>query len=221
MRRNFELSSVLAALGALIVLIALFFEWYEPGLSAWDAFEIVDWALIALAILALVSVAEDLRGRPGPSPRLPWVAGAIGLLVLSQLIDPPPVVAGAERAFGAWLALAGVLLLWGGVVLALLSISVRIHVAGRERRRRTSAVDARAGAREGDDDGDAAAPSSTEAVPGGGSALWKRPSGKSKGQVEGEPSPSDSGAADAAAVPAPDPDRTQPLSPSQRPDADG
>lgn len=210
MRRNFDLSTVLAALGAVNVVVALFFEWYDPGLSAWDVFEIVDWALLALALFALAVLAAETFGTAPPSQRMPWIAGAMALLVVAELIDAPPAAAGSERAFGAWLALGGIVLLVAGVGLALLRISVTIDVAGRERRRRTAAVDARAS------DG----PATTDATGGG---LWKRaPAGKAKGQVEGEPGPS--GAAARPAAPAADApadadlDRTQPLPPTGRPD---
>lgn len=220
MRRNFDLSAALAALGAAIVVVALFFEWYEIGLSAWEAFEIVDWVLLALAIVALASLAGELAGRVPPNGRLPWIVGAIALLVFAMLIDPPPAAAESERAFGAWLALGGVLLLVAGMVLALMRISVTIDVADRERRRRTTAVDARASDSAAGAKGDEAAAASDAPVPGAAAAsgLWKRPSeDKPKGRVEGESAPSE---APTTATPA-DPDRTQPLPPTERPSDDG
>lgn len=206
MRRNFDLSAVLAALGAVLVIVALFFEWYQPGLSAFDAFEIVDWALLGLALAALALLAAESLATAPPSGRLPWIAGAMGLLVVAEIIDPPPAAAGSDRELGAWLALGGVVLLTAGVALALLRISVSIDVAGRDRRRRTAAVDARAS---DDGDADAGAPAT------GAAGLWKRPdSAQSQGRVEGESSSSTS----STAAPAPDPEHTQPLPPVERPD---
>lgn len=213
MRRNFDLSAVLAALGAVIVIVALFFEWYDPGLTAFEAFEVVDWALLGLALAALAILATESLASAPPSGRLPWVAGAIGLLVLAQIIDAPPAAAGAERELGAWLALAGVVLLGLGVALALLRISVTIDVAERERRRRMRAVDAR-----GDDDS-AGAGGSTAASAATAGGLWKRPDdAESKGRVEGESSPAQTAGPGAAQ---PDPDRTQPLPTTERPARDG
>ncbi|HEU4658067.1 MAG TPA: hypothetical protein VFR97_11095 [Capillimicrobium sp.] len=216
MRRTFDLSTVLAALGAVLVIVALFLEWYEPGLSAWDVFEVVDWALLALAAGALALVIAETTGAAAPSRRLPWVAGTIAFLVVAEVIDAPPAVAGAERAIGAWLALGGAFLLVAGVALALLQISVRIDVGDRERRRRTAAVDARVAASRARDEGRGRAdePAAAAEDTGGDagreprSALWKRPDeGKSKARVEGETSPP----AGVSPGPAEDPDRTQPL----------
>lgn len=209
MRRNFDLSAVLAALGAVIVIAALFFDWYEPGLSAFEAFEIVDWALLALALAALaILLGESLSSSP-PTGRLPWVAGAIGLLVVAELADAPPAAAGAGREIGAWLALAGVVVLGLGVALSLLRISITVDIAERERRRRRMrAVDAR-----GEQPSQA---SPAAAAPDRASGLWKRPDeSRSKGQVEGETDPSQ--ATDRVSL---DPERTQPLPAVESPDRD-
>jgi hypothetical protein len=196
LRRNFDLSTGLVAIGAAAVLVSLFLDWYVPGLSAWDVFEIVDWALVALAAGALVVLGGEASATTPPTQRLAWIAGLVALLVVSQLIDPPPAVPDdASREVGAWIALAGAALMVTGAVLRLMRISVTIDVAERERRRRTAAVDAR-GHGEARDEAAAASPSpagsSSTAAAEPASNLWKGP------------------AAD-------DPDRTQPLPPAERP----
>ena len=65
-----------------------------------------------------------------------------------QLIDPPPVVSDSDLATGAWLALAATAIMAGGAILGAASISVTVDVRGRERRRRTAAIDARESAAE-------------------------------------------------------------------------
>ena len=68
--------------------------------------------------------------------------------MLVQLIDPPPVVRDSDLATGAWLALAATATMALGAILGAASISVTVDVRGRERRRRTAAIDARESAAE-------------------------------------------------------------------------
>jgi len=217
LRRNFDLSTVLVATGAIAVLVSLFLEWYSPGLRAWDAFEIVDWALLALAVAALAVAGAEASGASVPTARLGWIAGIVALLVIAQILDPPPAVRDASREIGAWIALGGSALMVTGAVMALAQISVSIDVAGRERRRRTAAVDARADDVSTDPRGGGAGArsdeSETETEAGGRSGLWGRggrrsPSGE---RPRREPIITPPPAADE------DPDRTQPLRPADRP----
>ena len=39
MTRRLEAGPILVTLGALLLLASLFLDWYEPGISAWEAFE--------------------------------------------------------------------------------------------------------------------------------------------------------------------------------------
>jgi hypothetical protein len=143
MRRNFDLSTGLVGLGAVAVLISLFLDWYQPGLTAWHVFELADWVLAALAVAALVIIVTETISAEASSPKLAWICGIVAFVVIAQLIDPPPAASGQDRAAGAWVALAGSAAMVAGAVLALAQISVTIDVA--ERRRRTAAVDARDG----------------------------------------------------------------------------
>jgi hypothetical protein len=143
MRQRIDLGAGLIALGAVGLLISLFLDWYAPGVSAWDAFEIVDWALAFCALAALTGVGIALRDGIAQPAWLPAVVLAALVLVGSQIIDPPPIVHGHTRETGAWLALASVLLMILSNGLAAASISVTVDVRGRERRRRVAAVDRR------------------------------------------------------------------------------
>jgi hypothetical protein len=202
LRRTIDLSTALVGIGAIAVLVSLFLDWYSPGLRAWDVFEIVDWALFGLAIAALVVLVIETTGATPPSQRLGWICGILAVIVIAQLLDPPPAAHGATREIGAWVALGGGALMVAGAVMAMAELSVTIGVAGRERRLRTSAVDAR-------DDAESSAPaapspavpsSPAPAAPAKSSDLWQSPADRR------------------AAETAPDPDKTQPLSPVDRPD---
>jgi peptidoglycan/LPS O-acetylase OafA/YrhL len=144
MTRRFELGPLLVALGALLLLVALFLSWFGP-LTAWDAFEITDLLLAALAAgalaLAVGALAPDVLDVD--ARWLPWLAGAAFVVVAVQLLDPPPVALARERHEGIWLALAGTVLMVLGTVLTLGRVSLAVAVEGRERRRRVAAVDHR------------------------------------------------------------------------------
>ena len=56
MTRRFEVGPILVALGAIVLLVSLFLDWYGR-LTAWDAFEVVEVLLAALAVTALVIAA--------------------------------------------------------------------------------------------------------------------------------------------------------------------
>jgi hypothetical protein len=181
MRRNFDLTTGLVGIGAVAVLISLFLDWYQPGLTAWHVFELTDWLLAALAVGALVLLLTETLSSDSSSQKLAWICGIVAFVVIAQLIDPPPAASGNDRAAGAWVALAGSVAMVAGAVLALAQISVTIDVA--ERRRRTAAVDARdagAGAGTSPSAGEPAADASPSRSRSGvldTSGLWKRPGG--------------------------------------------
>jgi hypothetical protein len=142
--RRFDIGPVLLALGAILVLVGLFLAWYGD-LSAWDAFELADVLLAALAVAAIAASvgllapdAEYLDRRA-----VPWIVGAVVVLVVAEVLDPPPVAAGQELGTGAWLAFGGALLMVLAAVLSLARVSFAVAVEGRDRRRRVAAVDHR------------------------------------------------------------------------------
>ncbi len=143
MTRRFDIGPVLLALGALLLLVSLFLDWYGP-LTAWNAFEVTDVLLAALAIAALVAAVGLLAPELEYVEQrfLPWIAGATFVLVVAELLDPPPAAAGGlELRTGAWLALASAVVMVIGTVLSLGRVSLNVAVEGRDRRVRVEPVD--------------------------------------------------------------------------------
>jgi hypothetical protein len=140
--RRFDIGPILLALGAALLLIALFLRWYGP-LTAWGAFEITDILLAALAVAAFVGalglLAPELEYLDQRA--VPWIVGAAFVVVVAELLDPPPGAGGETLGTGAWLALAAVAAMVAGVVLALGRITFAVAVEGRDRRRRVATVD--------------------------------------------------------------------------------
>jgi hypothetical protein len=146
MTRRLEAGPLLVTLGAVLLLVSLFLNWFTGELSAWESFEVWDLVLFVLAFaaiaggLALATQDDDLIDRR----LVPAAAVAIAVIVASQLLDPPPAAAGQDPDTGAWLALAAALVMLVGAVLTFGRVRVALTVEVREpRRRRVSAVDAR------------------------------------------------------------------------------
>jgi hypothetical protein len=144
MTRRIEAGPVLVALGALVLLVSIFLDWYEPNVTAWEAFEFLDLLLAALAVAALVAAIGALRPEATVVERhwLPAIAAAVTIIVASQLLNPPPAVDGDPQE-GAWLALGAALVICLGTLLTLGRVSFALTVEGRDTRRRVSAVDTR------------------------------------------------------------------------------
>jgi hypothetical protein len=132
-----NIGHVVAAVGAVLLLVSLFLDWYEPGVSAWTVFEIVDIALAALAVAALLPVADDISGRrisPVTGDRGVAALGMLALvLVVVSIVNNPPAVIGQTEKVGAWLGLAGALAIIAGGLLAGRRISIVISTAPRDR----------------------------------------------------------------------------------------
>jgi hypothetical protein len=145
MTRRFEAGPALVALGAIVVLVSLFLDWYVPGITAWDAFEVFDVLLTALAVFALAAALGLLAPELAYIDRawLPVTVGAVLVIVASQLLDPPPAAADTERDTGGWLALAGAAVMVVGTILTFGSVRFAVEVQRRDPRRRVAAVDAR------------------------------------------------------------------------------
>lgn len=127
-QRDVDLGRVVAAGGALLLILSLFLSWYDLGLSGWNAFETWDVVLAALAVLAIFELAPALarRGRVISVP--PLAQGVVALvIVLLHLVNPPPAAAGSAPDFGAWLALAGAAAILAGHALARASVSVSLR----------------------------------------------------------------------------------------------
>jgi hypothetical protein len=141
-RERFDAGTGLVAIGAVLLLVSLFIDWYRPGGDAWAVFESVDLILAGAAIAALLAMAPRL-GNGGLGRAIPIVSAAAFAIVAVQLIDPPPVVSDSDLKTGAWLALAATAVMATGSLLGAASISITVDVRGRERRRRAAAIDAR------------------------------------------------------------------------------
>ena len=144
MTRRIEAGPVLVGLGAAVLLVSIFLDWYEPHVTAWAAFEVLDLALAVLALAAIVAAAGALSPDLTVVERrqLPLIVAAMVVIVASQILDPPPTVDGDPQA-GAWLALGAVLGMAIGAVLTVGRVSFALTVEGRDTRRHVSAVDAR------------------------------------------------------------------------------
>jgi len=124
--------------GAVLLLVSLFLDWYEPGVSAWTVFEVLDLVLAALAFGCLLGAAVRL-GLELPGGRVLWdrfaILGVLAfVLVLSQVINHPPAAVGEDPKTGIWLALGGAALLALGGLLSVTRISFALELEGREAR---------------------------------------------------------------------------------------
>ena len=144
MTRRFDIGPVVLGLGAILVLVALFLEWYGQ-LTAWDTFELADVVLAALAVAGLAAAVGLLTPDADYLDRraIPWVVGAMFVLILAELLNPPPAAGGQELGTGAWLAFAGAIVMAIGAILSLGRVSFAVAVEGRDRRQRVAAVDHR------------------------------------------------------------------------------
>jgi hypothetical protein len=129
---------VIAAIGAIVLIVSLFLDWYD-GLTAFTVFEFLDLLLTALALVMLMSLVDALGiVRTGMRPGVPLAVAVVALLiVLSQLVNDPPAVAGPDgrdQDIGIWLALGGSALMVAGAVLS--TARIAIAVEPRERRPR-------------------------------------------------------------------------------------
>jgi len=143
MTRRFQVGPILFALGAIVLLVSLFLDWYGP-LIAWEAFELVDVLLAVLALAGLLAavgtVAPDVAYIE--ARWLPVIAVAAAVLVAASL-DPPPAAADLSAGTGAWVAFGAALVMVVGGVLSLGRLSLAVSLEGRETRERVAVVDHR------------------------------------------------------------------------------
>lgn len=123
----------IGAVGAVILLASLFLDWYQPGLSAFDSFEVLDLLLAALALGCLVGLAPSL-GIPAPGGGdlggvVPVLAGAALLIVASQALNHPPTATGHAAGSGLWLGLGGSAILAAGALFDAAGFSLRMSAA--------------------------------------------------------------------------------------------
>jgi hypothetical protein len=113
-------AAVLVVIGGGLLFASLFVQWYDPGTSGWTAFEVLDLVLAFAAVVALSAGVGALFGERWPEHArfVPVIGLVVFVIVLTQLIEPPPLVHDASRKAGGFLALVGALILVGGGVLA-------------------------------------------------------------------------------------------------------
>ena len=144
MTRRFDIGPFVLALGALVLLVALFLDWFAT-FNAWQVFEIVDVVLAALAVAALVAAVGLLVPDVDYVDRryVPWIVGAAFVLVADQLLQPPAGLESDDLGTGAWIAFGATIVMGIGALLSLGKVHFAVAVEGRDRRRRVSAVDHR------------------------------------------------------------------------------
>src|SRR5215210_3273588 len=123
MPRRFDGLAVLLGVGSLVVLVSLFLDWYELDVSAWEAYELLDLVLAALCLAILATLVPGIRPLHGLRAAVPWLAGATFVLVLAQLLNPPPLAQDSDMELGYWLALAGSALMAIAALLAAFSFA--------------------------------------------------------------------------------------------------
>jgi hypothetical protein len=146
MTRRLEAGPLLVTLGALLLLVGLFLNWYEGEITAWEAFEVWDLVLFVLALgaiaagMGLATQDTELTDRR----LLPAGVVAVAVIVAAQIIDPPPAAAGQDPEIGAWLALGAALVMCAGALLTFGRVHFAVTVEERQPpRHRVAAVDAR------------------------------------------------------------------------------
>src|SRR6476469_2526866 len=113
-------AAVVVVIGGALLFASLFVTWYDPGTSGWTAFEVLDLVLAFAALVALSAGIGALFGERWPEHArfVPVVGLVAALIVLTQLIDPPPLVHDGARRAGGFIALAGSLILVAGGAIA-------------------------------------------------------------------------------------------------------
>jgi hypothetical protein len=153
MPRRLETGPLLVIVGALLLLVALFLPWYTGDLTAWEAFEVWDLVLAALALASIVAAIGLLSPDTALVDRR-WLPAAVLtaiVVVAAEIINPPPAAAGQNPRLGAWLALGGAALMAAGALLTFSRVRLALTVEGRDPRRHVPAVDARGDEDTGDE----------------------------------------------------------------------
>jgi len=123
---------LVAAVGGVLLIVSLGLDWYGPY-SGFSSFEFLDLLLVVLALATLGSLAAALGLLRTPlRPGTPLVVGVVALLVvLSQLINHPPVGNERDVETGLWLALAGAALMLAGAILSTARIAISVEPRAR------------------------------------------------------------------------------------------
>jgi hypothetical protein len=127
--RRVRAGEVVAGVAGAVLLLSTFLEWYtvrgrEEGLTAWEAFSVVDVLVAAVALLAIALAVSQVAGR---GPAVPVGIGVVTatlslaatLLVLYRIVNQPGPNDAIGVAAGAWLGLAACVAIFLGSWLAL------------------------------------------------------------------------------------------------------
>ena len=129
---HIPIGPLVAAVGGVLLIVSLGLDWYGP-FSGFTSFEFLDLLLVVLALvtLAVLAAAFGLLHTPLRSGT-PLVVGVVALLiVLSQLINHPPVGDGRDVETGLWLGLAGAALMLAGAILSTARIAISVEPRAR------------------------------------------------------------------------------------------
>ena len=125
--REIEAGPMLAAGGGVILVVSLFLDWFDE-FTAWTTFEALDLVLAALGLAALVALALPDRV---PVRAVPVIGVTAFVVVVSQLLNHPPVGIDRSTELGAWLGLgASIAMLLGGAI-SVARVSVAVNLAER------------------------------------------------------------------------------------------
>src|SRR5215207_3430262 len=80
--RRIDVGPVLALIGALMLLVSLFLDWFEAGATAWEVFEVLDLVLAACAIVAILAALAVAGAETVIDPRALGWAAAIAVVVV-------------------------------------------------------------------------------------------------------------------------------------------
>ncbi len=134
-RTQLAVGPLVAAVGAVLLIVSLFLDWYE-GLTGFTVFEFIDLLLVLLALTTIASLAGGLGlVKPAPSPAVSLAVALFTIfVVLSQIINDPPAAVGPggpDQDIGIWLGLSGAALMVAGAVLGYASISLAFEPRSR------------------------------------------------------------------------------------------
>ena len=132
-----------AAIGAVLLIVSLFLDWFAPARSAWTVFELNDLILAGIALLVLEVAVADLLARPEAQRYVPEgsvVYAGMGALIIvgATLIQPPPGAIHSSREIGAWLGLAAAALITAGGFAIRARVSLVIALRAPEQLRRSA-----------------------------------------------------------------------------------